>query len=545
MHKKKLTMAAWETGYAATGFGTRVGGLGLVMQELPLAMARNAQKQGKNLEIEVLSPCFHWYDRSRLHYDGSLWVPHFNLDFDVFSQVLPDSQGYNLKHIYFWNEAILGNLGNPQHPQSIYPQNSWDALRIYARVSAAIATYLTVTGCYALHLHDYHMGLIPFYLDYPALGMPATLFTIHNASYQGQMEIWHDPGPVMYEVAMPLDCYYRYFQYWGNWNTMKGVLIRMPEINGVVTTVSEGYARELHWSEDDIRRLAADEDCPAQNVFVPNNYLSELAWANPLGINNGLDALNRPENNRLFRAQTLRSMQANRHAPLFHDPVVQERMLNFDHNYSLDDLRNRERLRELLHLECFHRLPEEHDIVFCTIGRLVEQKNLQVLLGVMEPMVQRYPNVGFAIIASADNSPYSRRLAEHFARAAQHPNIYFFEGFNEPLARLILAGSNFCLIPSSFEPCGLIDYEAALLGNVPIVRKTGGLVKTFPYALGYSWYERDDPWGEAHAIARVSEQAIDEYLHHNHIYQQRVHGCMALDTSWELSVDKYFALLRI
>lgn len=50
--------------------------------------------------------------------------------------------------------------------------------------------------------------------------------------------------------------------------------------------------------------------------------------------------------------------------------------------------------------------------------------------------------------------------------------------FNVPLAHMITAGADFIIVPSRFEPCGLIQLHAMRYGTVPIVASTGGLVDT-------------------------------------------------------------------
>jgi glycogen synthase len=447
---------------------------------------------------------------------------------------------------------VLGKFGEADYTQSIYPPNDWDAIRVYARVAAAMANYIKMTKCDALHLHDYHLGLIPFYLDMEALGSPGVVFTIHNATYQGWLEIWNDPAPVMYELSLPLKDYYDYFQHWRDFNTLKGILLKVAEVGGAVTTVSQGYARELCMTEDDLRNLAVTEGCPMpKKVFVPSLNLAEFTWVGVMGIDNGLSDENRPENMKFFKAAILQNMQQ---TPLFRHPMVQEEMLKQDHNYSRSDLNNRWRLKELLCLECFGGKPEDDDIIFCAIGRLVHQKNFNVLLGCMEPIIHHHPNVHFIIqAASSRNDIYGEAHRQYFTEVAERNpnNVFFYPKLNdhpqlhEALGKLVLAGSDFCIIPSRFEPCGLVDYEAAVLGNIPIVRKTGGLAKTLPHAYSYSWYNEEDPWGESLTLSKVIERAIEDFMYYPTVHQKRVLSCMDIDTSWEKAVSQYLRILRI
>jgi starch synthase len=60
-------------------------------------------------------------------------------------------------------------------------------------------------------------------------------------------------------------------------------------------------------------------------------------------------------------------------------------------------------------------------------------------------------------------------------------------GYDRSLAARIYAAGDFFLIPSRYEPCGLTDYYAQLMGNVPIVHAVGGLVKTVDGKFGLSY----------------------------------------------------------
>jgi len=72
--------------------------------------------------------------------------------------------------------------------------------------------------------------------------------------------------------------------------------------------------------------------------------------------------------------------------------------------------------------------------------------------------------------------------------AVEYPGrVCLLVGFSETLAARIYAAGDFFIIASRFEPCGLTDFFAQLMGNLPIVHGIGGLVKTVDHRYGYSY----------------------------------------------------------
>ena len=66
--------------------------------------------------------------------------------------------------------------------------------------------------------------------------------------------------------------------------------------------------------------------------------------------------------------------------------------------------------------------------------------------------------------------------------SAKHRNVKAIIGFNEELAHFIEGGSDFFLMPSRYEPCGLNQMYSLAYGAIPIVTKTGGFLDTVePY----------------------------------------------------------------
>ena len=108
------------------------------------------------------------------------------------------------------------------------------------------------------------------------------------------------------------------------------------------------------------------------------------------------------------------------------------------------------------------------------VGRLTEQKGVDVLAASI-PRVLRRKNVGVVVLGHGGSAGAEalRELA-----AAHADRVAFHEEFNPPLARRIFGSVDFLLVPSRFEPCGLVQMIAHRYGAVPIAHAVGGLVDT-------------------------------------------------------------------
>jgi starch synthase len=111
--------------------------------------------------------------------------------------------------------------------------------------------------------------------------------------------------------------------------------------------------------------------------------------------------------------------------------------------------------------------------VFGMVCRLTEQKGVDLVLA----------NAGFftgrdcrLVVLGTGDKRMERDLRE---LAAAHPaNVYLCAKLDEPMSHLVEAGSDFFLMPSLFEPCGLNQMYSQVYGTVPVVSRVGGLVDT-------------------------------------------------------------------
>ena len=549
--KLRVAMPAWEIGRVSTGLGAKVGGLAVVVEELPRELVKAAEKQGIDLEIETLSPCFAYHNKKRLTKQDvriPVTLEGHTFEFEVYEQVFPDGE----KVVYFWDEGQL----HWTTPSAIYPADPRIGLKLYAAISQAMAGYIKQGRFDIVHLHDYHVGLIPFYLGDEYLQSAPIHFTIHNATYQGIIDLMNDGEALLEQINLPgKDVFRKYFDFGNKLNMMKACILKVHESGGKITTVSGdiagtwGYAAELRQSYQQIwNKALAQKGSPPGAVFVPNLHLDLFEKLPIAGITNGMSNTNRPENLPELKADVLRAMQEREPSePIFSSPITQVEMLSQDHNFDVNNLEVKAELKRLLHLEAFGSEPQWDPIIFTAVGRLVEQKNLGLIADIVERTLHYDQGTRFVILASAPRGDAAGRTSEmaFFHLSNKYPEqVYFNNSFNLPLSKLIFAGGDFSLIPSRFEPCGLVDYEASLVGNIVIGRATGGLTKVAHCGYLYEWLDISDRAGEASAFFQQIQYAIDTSRRNPERHQELIRTAMAIDSTWDTSATQYVNMYR-
>lgn len=195
------------------------------------------------------------------------------------------------------------------------------------------------------------------------------------------------------------------------------------------------------------------------------------------------------------------------------------------HNFS--SLSGKKAAREAL---CAELKLDPNRPTLSMVSRLSEQKGLSILFGALEQLATDW---NIVILGSGDVG--AEQGLNWFMQTRS--NVYFNNGFNEPLAHRIYAGSDAFLMPSLFEPCGLSQMIAMRYGTLPIVRAVGGLLDTVPESKGYPFWEYAD-W----ALAATARYARSQWR--TPAWDAKVQAAMTTDFSWDSAAQQYVQLYR-
>ncbi|XP_021822644.1 granule-bound starch synthase 1, chloroplastic/amyloplastic-like [Prunus avium] len=198
-------------------------------------------------------------------------------------------------------------------------------------------------------------------------------------------------------------------------------------------------------------------------------------------------------------------------------------------------------LKEALQAEV--GLPVDRDIpVIGFIGRLEEQKGSDILIEAIPHFIKENVQI---IVLGTGKKPMEKQLEQ---LEIKYPDkARGVAKFNVPLAHMITAGADFMLVPSRFEPCGLIQLHAMRYGTVPIVASTGGLVDTVKE--GFTGFQMGgfnvecevvDP-ADVQAIATTVTRALGTYG--TPAFTEIIGNCMAQDFSWKGPAKKWEEVL--
>ena len=188
-------------------------------------------------------------------------------------------------------------------------------------------------------------------------------------------------------------------------------------------------------------------------------------------------------------------------------------------------------------------LPTDRDaFVIGMVGRMAEQKGFDLISQMLGSLMENI-NFQFIVIGEGDTS-YRTFFEELKSKYPDRVGTHF--SFDPRLPRMIFGGADAILIPSRFEPSGLVQMEAMRYGRIPIVRKVGGLADSVEdfnpekeEGTGFV-FEKYDSFSLTIAIIRARE-----LYRQKKEWQKLMKRAMAKDFSWEKSAQEYAKLFEM
>lgn len=319
----------------------------------------------------------------------------------------------------------------------------------FARLCMAAADIAADTACIRwrpdlVHAHDWPTGLTPAYMHWRGLTTPC-VFTIHNLAYQGNISM-----QLRRKLSIPLEaCGPERMEFYGALSLLKAGIAYADH----VTTVSATYAQEI--------------TTPAFGCGLEGFLAMKARQGLLSGLLNGIDESWDPQNC---------THLISRFGP---------------HDWS-GKRANAAHVRQLFDLE-----PGEGPL-FAVVSRLVQQKGIDLSIAVAETIVARGGQLAILGRGETALEDEVRQLAKRFpGRVGVHI------GFNETDARRLFAGSDFLLMPSRYEPCGLSQMYAQRFASLPIAHRTGGLADSIDDGVTGFLFNEPDVHSYRHAVERA------------------------------------------
>jgi len=128
--------------------------------------------------------------------------------------------------------------------------------------------------------------------------------------------------------------------------------------------------------------------------------------------------------------------------------------------------------------------------LYAFVGRLTGQKGVDVLFQALKRLLPPGSRRWFVVLGTGQKE-MEAMLAWLAAEPAGDGRLTYLPRFDRALASLIYAASDFFLVPSAYEPCGLTDFIAQIMGSIPVVHHVGGLVKVRDGETGFSYGAQD------------------------------------------------------
>lgn len=320
------------------------------------------------------------------------------------------------------------------------------------------------------HLHDGHCGFLPAMMRNDKcydtfFKKTGSLLTIHNGGiiYQQNIHNWKEVKAL---TGLPKSILEHFKMEYG-YNP-----ILSSGQYGYLNTVSQQYAQEILSGSDENSGVLGE-------VLKKNNI--EL-----YGITNGIDR-------DVYSCSPIDGLP---------DPQPDSEDLDWKKKYKSAML---DRIDGFSDKDLLHgALIRDPELPLITMqSRITYQKGIDILIDSIKLMMDLDIKANILVVGEGE-SVYEEKLSQ---LADGSDNFCYIRKYSYNLSKHLFAAGDFFLIPSRWEPCGLTDFISQLYGNLPIVHKTGGLVKTIDMLNGFSYGEN-----KSVLLLQKVEQALELYI---------------------------------
>ena len=340
-----------------------------------------------------------------------------------------------------------------------------------------------------IHTHDWPTALIPIYIKSEPyknwFNKTKSVFSIHNLGYQGEFS-----SKTAHYTLLPGEK----IPFTGNQNSNINLMQSALENSDLISTVSPTYAKEI---------VKADLSQGLSKILIKRK--KDL-----FGILNGIDL--------------------NKWNP--------EKDKNIISPYSFKNLNGKKKCKKALLEET--GLTDINRPLIAMITRFADQKGIYETFNPIDGAVKKICQelkINFIVVGTGEKWCEDEIINLNKSL----PNFCGINTFNEELSHRVEAGSDFFLMPSKYEPCGLNQMYSSHYATVPIVRHVGGLADTVtPFtgdetdATGYTFYDLTPD-----AIYGTVKYAIENMINNRNTHKKLIENGMKRDFSWKKSAKNY------
>jgi len=461
---------------------SKTGGLGDVSAAFPKAMKELGH------DIVIITPLYKKIDIEKhniklVKKDLTAPIGDNLVVFELYESRLPDSQlpVYFIKNDYLFRDGIYVD----EETGEDYADSPMRFLSFSQSVFASLEFLKTVPDI--IHANDWHTGLVPFllrtqYNAKPQFSKTKSVYTIHNIGYQGIYPLEKIADANIPEIYLTDDLLGFHDQI----NFMKAAIV----YTDILTTVSSKYAEEIQTKEYGY----------GLEKFI------ETRKDDLYGIVHGIDLT------------------------IWNPKVDSLIVKNYDSSKLKLKTENKNYLQDKLNLDVSDKP------LLGIITRIASQKGLDLILKKFDEIMDL--KVQFVLLGTGDP-----KLEKKFKAKEKK-----YEGdcsinieFDNRMAHQIEAGSDFFLMPSIYEPCGLNQMYSMAYGTIPIVRETGGLADTV------TDYVDDPANGNGFVFKNAKpdeffeavELAVSLYYNDQADFQKLQKKVMNQDFSWNNAAKKW------